>query len=73
MGKVMKGKKVSGKKVTGKVKQSPRMTPDELRLFRSMVHEQGKTPIEVAGILQRDLSAVCRQLKKTRSSRWGVL
>ena len=71
--------KVSVKKVckpnlvmkSGNVEQPPRMTPDELRLLRSMVHEQNKTPTEVAGILQRDLSVVCRQLKKTRSVKMG--
>jgi hypothetical protein len=79
MGKAMKGHKLSSKKTCksnlarkpGKLDQPPRMTPDEVRLLRSMVHEQGKTPTEVAGILKRDLSCVCRQLKKTRAVKMG--
>ena len=51
--------------------QPPRMTADETRLLRQMVHEQDKTPSEVAKILQRSLGSVCRQLAKVRPTTMG--
>ena len=53
------------------VSQPPRMTADEIRLLRQMVHEQGKKPSEVAVILQRSLGSACRQLSKTRPTTMG--
>ena len=53
------------------VPQPPRMTSDEIRLVRQMVYDQGRTPSEVAGILNRGLSSVCRQLEKTRPAKMG--
>ena len=47
------------------------MTADETRLLRQMVHEQDKTPSEVAKILQRSLGSVCRQLVKVRPTTMG--
>ena len=51
--------------------QPPRMTADEIRLLRQMVHEQSKSPTEVAKILQRSLGSVCRQLAKPRPTTLG--
>ena len=51
--------------------QPPRMTTDEVRLIRSMVHEQGQKPIEVALLVNRSLGAVCRQLMKSRPTQMG--
>ena len=51
--------------------QPPRMTKDEIRLIRDMVHEQGMKPSEVATVVKRSLGAVCRQLAKTRPTRMG--
>ena len=51
--------------------QPPRMTPDEVRLIRQLVHDQGRTPTEVAVILNRGLSSVCRQLEKARPAKMG--
>ena len=51
--------------------QPPRMTTDEVRLIRSMVHEQGKKPSEVALLVNRSLGAVCRQLVKSRPTQMG--
>ena len=53
------------------LKQTPRMSADEVRLVREMVFNQGKTPSEVAKIVNRDLSVVCRQLTKTRPTKMG--
>ena len=68
--KTVKGRKRCLKK-SRNPEQPPRMTADEVRLIRDMVHEQDKTPTEVASILNRDLSSVCRQLKKTRPAKMG--
>lgn len=48
-----------------------RKTADEIRLLRQMVHKQGMTPSEVAGILHRSLGSVCRQLAKARPTTTG--
>ena len=42
------------------MKQTPRMSADEVRLVREMVHNQGKPPSEVAPIANRGLSYECR-------------
>ena len=46
--------------------QPARMTPDEKRLARSLHFEQHETPTEIAGLLKRSLSAVCRLLAQRR-------
>ena len=51
--------------------QPPRMTTDEVRLIRSIVHEQGQKPTEVALLVNRSLGAVCRQLMKSRPTQMG--
>ena len=45
------------------------MTPDEKRLARSLHFEQKKTPTEIATLLKRSLSAVCRLLAQRRVPR----
>ena len=50
-------------------KQPPRMTVDEKRLARAFHFEQHKAPTEIAALLQRSVSAVCRLLAQPRAPR----
>ena len=52
--------------------QPPRMTPDEKRLARELHFDRGVSPSDVATILRRDLSCICRLCAMTSTPKQNL-
>ena len=65
MAKLVRKTQVKGKSL--QTRKPPRMTMDEKRLVREMHWERGMRPSEIARVVGRDLSSICRHLAQMKT------